>query len=146
MQSVIWFQYAKNDIIAWIWIDNTSHVCITATSYEHRGVKSHRQIDHYFNSLLRLTAMKTSKLIITGPSWGKSTCDWTGVWPNRHSNLQKHFWKDIWNNVWCFAMACTNANITILHNFISLQQRHMSIILPQITGSCWTVVSIACLG
>ena len=42
------------------------------TLLKHHGVSNHPQVDFLFNSLSRLTTKNTSKLLITGRSWGES--------------------------------------------------------------------------
>ena len=45
------------------------HYSAIMTSHESHGVSNHRQLDHSFNSFLRLTPREISKLSITGPLW-----------------------------------------------------------------------------
>ena len=46
---------------------------MTMTLHKHNGITYHWQIDCLFNSLLRMTTKKTSKLHITRPFWGETT-------------------------------------------------------------------------
>ena len=54
----------------WFDIKLIGPTSITVTSHERHGVSNHRQIDYWFNNLLRLTTKKTPELHITGPSGG----------------------------------------------------------------------------
>ena len=55
---------------------------------------------------------------------------------------RKSIWSEIW---WCFTVAFNNTNIVKRHEYITLQWRHMSAIVSQITSSL-IGVSTACWG
>ena len=61
--------------------------CITAMSYECQGIAIHCPFDFLLKNLLILTTKKLSKLCITVPLWGESTChQWIPL--QRDSNIE----------------------------------------------------------
>ena len=63
---------------------------ITVTTHGCQGFSYHQSLRCLFKSFFRLTRKKTSKLHITGPSWGDPL--WTnGLFSQKANNCRKHF-------------------------------------------------------